>query len=176
MKYPADKALGEKMPERTDLEKLVRKLVAINNIRTPLSSLYQKEKKIEGEYARGIYNLLMQAGHKADLGNSVIAYIEDEDKNKARGMEEGIKEFSKKYPKYGKILKNIVKKKRKISEIHLRYDLKEGHTLADSEYVSVMRDLELTDQEATKIYPEFMSISERLRKKNKKEPRSILVG
>jgi len=164
------------MDKRSDLEKLVRKLVAINNIRTPLSSLYQKGKKTEGEYAQGIYNLLMQSGKKADLGNSIVAYIEDKDKKKARGMEAGIKEFSKKYPKYGQILKKIVKNKRKASEIHLRYDIKEGYILADSEYVSVIKDLGLTNQEAAHIYPELISISGRLRKKNKKGPRSILIG
>ncbi len=159
--------------ERTEPEKLVRKLVAINNLRIPFSSLYQKDKKIEKEYAHGISNYI---GQNADFGNSVTSYISKEDKQKARGMEDGIEEFSKKYPRHGKILKGLVEEKRAEKEVYLKYNLNNGYKLNDNEYVSVMRDIGLTDTEASVMFPMLMQISERLKKKKEKGLREILIG
>jgi hypothetical protein len=159
--------------ERTEPEKLVRKLVAINDLRIPFSSLYQKNKKIEKEYALGISDYV---GQKADLGNSVSAYIKKESKQKARGMEDGINEFTKQYPHYGKILQGIIEEKREKKEVYLNYGLNEGYKLNDNEYVSVMRDLGIAETEAPVIFPMLMSISDRLKKKQKPGLRDILVG
>jgi len=120
----------------------------------------------------GISDLVAQ---KFDIGKSVTAKIEQGDKQKARGMKEGIEKFGKKYPKYGRILLGFIEEKRTEREIHLKYDLNESYNLSDSEYVSVMRDLGLTEKEAAHLYPELMSVSERLRKR-KKGLRSILIG
>lgn len=159
--------------ERTESEKLVRKLVAMNNLRIPFSSLYQKNKKIEKNYALGISNYI---GNNADLGNSVTAYIKKEEKQKARGMEEGIAEFTKQYPRYGKILQGIVEEKRTENEVYLNYGLNEGYKLNDNEYVSVMRDIGLNDQESEAMFPMLRGISDRLKKKQKEGLREILIG
>jgi len=161
------------MEKRTEEEKVVRKLVAINNLRVPLSSLYQKAKNIEKEFALGIQGYVLG---KADFGNSVQALIEEEEKQKARGMRDGIAEFEKQYPRYGAILNGLIEEKRVEREIYLKYGLNENYTLADSEYVSVMRDIGLTDSEASHIFPELMSASYRLQKKKKEGLISILIG
>ena len=159
--------------EKTEPEKIVRKLVAMNDLRIPLSSLYQKNKKIEKEYALGISNYV---GQKADFGNSVTAYIEKTEKQKARGMEEGIEEFSKQYPRYGNILKGLIDEKRAKKEVYLNYCVNLGYKLNDNEYVSVMRDLGLSDEEASMMFPKLMDISARLKKKQKEGLREILIG
>jgi hypothetical protein len=159
--------------ERTEPEKLVRKLVAMNDLRIPLSSLYQKNKKIEKNYASGISNYV---GQTADFGNSVSAYIEKTEKQKARGMEDGIEEFSKQYPRYGNILKGLIDEKRAKSEVYLNYGLNQGYKLNDNEYISVMRDVGLTDEEASIMFPKLMDISARLKKKQKPGLRDILIG
>jgi hypothetical protein len=159
--------------ERTESEKLVRKLVAMNDLRIPFSSLYQKNKKFEKEYALGIS---AYAGQKADFGNSVTAYVSKDEKQKARGMEEGIAEFTKQYPRYGKILQGIVEEKRTENEVYLNYGLNEGYKLNDNEYVSVMRDIGLNDAEASVLFPTLMQVSERLKKKQKEGLREILIG
>jgi len=161
------------MEQRTEQEKIVRKLVAINNLKVPLSSLYQKAKKIENEFALGIQNYVLQ---KADFGNSIQAFVEDEEKQKARGMREGISEFEKQFPRYGRILNGLIEEKRTEREIYLKYGLNDGYTLADSEYVSVMRDIGLSDSEAAHVFPELMNASYRLQKKKKEGLRSILIG
>jgi hypothetical protein len=159
--------------ERTEPEKLVRKLVAMNDLRIPFSSLYQKNKKIEKEYALGISNYV---GQSADFGNSVSAYVEKTEKQKARGMEEGIEEFSKQYPRYGNILKGLIDEKRAKKEVYLNYCVKLGYKLNDNEYINVMRDIGLTDTEAEAMFPKLMDISARLKKKQKEGLREILVG
>jgi hypothetical protein len=159
--------------ERTEPEKLVRKLVAMNDLRIPFSSLYQKNKKIEKEYALGISNYV---GQSADFGNSVSANVEKTEKQKARGMEEGIEEFSKQYPRYGNILKGLIDEKRAKKEVYLNYCVNLGYKLNDNEYVSVMRDLGLTDEEAGIMFPKLMGISARLKKKQKEGLREILIG
>jgi hypothetical protein len=159
--------------EKTEPEKLVRKLVAMNDLRIPFSSLYQKNKKIEKEYALGISNYV---GQNADFGNSVSANVEKTEKQKARGMEEGIEEFSKQYPRYGNILKGLIDEKRAKKEVYLNYCVNLGYKLNDNEYVSVMRDLGLTDEEAGIMFPKLMGISARLKKKQKEGLREILIG
>jgi len=161
------------MDKRTEAEKAVRKLVAINDLKTPFSSLYQKAKKIENEFALGIQNYVAQG---ADFGNSIQARVEKEENQKARGMREGIAEFEKKYPRHGKILNGLIEEKRTEKEIYLRYDLNNGYNLADSEYVSVMRDIGLTDAEAGSMYSRLIEISSRLKKKKEEGLRSILIG
>ena len=161
------------MEQRTEQEKVVRKLVAINNLRVPLSSLYQKAKNIEKDFALGIQNYVLQ---KADFGNSIQAFIGDEEKQKARGMREGISEFEKQFPRYGRILNGLIEEKRTEREVYLKYGLNNSYTLADSEYVSVMRDIGLTDSEAAHIFPELISASYRLQKKKKEGLRDILIG
>ena len=159
--------------ERTEGEKLVRKLVAMNDLRIPLSSLYQKDKKIEKEYALGISNYI---GQNSALGNSVTAYVEKTTKQKARGMEEGIEAFTKQYPRYGKILKGLIEEERTKKENYLLYGLNDGYKLNDNEYVGVMRDIGLTDAEAEAMFPKLMDISSRLKKKQKEGLREILIG
>jgi hypothetical protein len=121
----------------------------------------------------GISNYI---GQKADLGNSVTAYVEKESKQKARGMEDGIEEFTKQYPHYGKILQGIIEEKREKKEVYLNYGLNDSYKLNDNEYVSVMRDLGIAETEASVMFPMLMQISGRLKKKQKPGLRDILIG
>ena len=160
--------------ERTDGEKAVRKLVATNDLRIPFSSIYQKIKKYEDTLASGIQGYVTE---KADLGNSVTAYVESKDKMVARGMRKGIDEFRKQYPNYGAILEGLIQEKRLEREVYLNYGINEGYKLHDNEYVSVIKDIAgLNDLEAAIIFPEIMRVSDRLKKKKKEGLRDILIG
>ena len=104
--------------ERTEPEKAVRKLIATNDLKIPFSSVYQKIKSFEDTLASGIQGYIAE---KADFGNSTIARVSYEDKMKARGMREGIKEFKAQYPRYGDILEGLIAEKRTEKEIYLSY-------------------------------------------------------
>jgi len=160
--------------ERTEGEKAVRKLVATNNLRIPFSSIYQKIKACEDNFAAGIQGYVNE---KVNFGNSATAIVEYKDKNAARGMRDGIDAFKTQYPKYGAILEGLIQEKRVKSETHLIYGLNEGYKLHDNEYVSIIKDVAgLNDSEAEIIFPEIMKVSERLNKKKKEGLRDILVG
>jgi len=160
--------------ERTDGEKAVRKLIATNDLRIPFSSIYQKIKACEDNFAAGIQGYVNE---KVNFGNSALASIEYKDKSVARGMRDGIEEFKAQYPKYGAILEGLIQEKRVKSETHLIYGLNEGYKLHDNEYVSIIKDIAgLNDCEAEAIFPEIMKVSERLKKKKKEGLRDILVG
>ena len=160
--------------EKTEPEKTVRKLIATNDLRIPFSSVYQKIKSFEYTLASGIQGYVAE---KSDFGNSVLANVSYEDKMKARGMREGIKEFKAQYPRYGAILEGLIAEKRTEKEVYLNYGFNDGYKLNDNEYVSVIRDVAgLNDLEAETMLPNILKVSERLKKKQKQGLREILIG
>ena len=164
--------------DRTEGESIVRKLIAVNDIRIPLSSWYQKGKKTEETYALGIKNYVAQ---KADFGNSVTVKIREEERLKTRGMTEGIEDFCKEYPTEGKILKAKIEAKRAEREVHLDYGLKEGCRISEGDYLTVLKDLGFSDEQANSAYPTLMEVTRKLqetkrsRLKTKDGLRSIVV-
>ncbi|MBI2046707.1 hypothetical protein HYT26_00890, partial [Candidatus Pacearchaeota archaeon] len=94
---------------------------------------------------------------------------------KARTQNEGIDEFCKKYPQYGKILNGLIEEKRMGRCNYLVYRLKEGYKLSEEDYVKVIRDLGFDEREAAAIYSHILSYSERVGKAGESNERTILL-
>jgi len=99
------------MPERTEVEKYVRWMIASRPYFTELLVALEIRDLEDLTKQRNLSPELLRS--KEELGNRVEARIEElEEEMKARTINEGIKVFSKKYPQYGKELREIIEEKR----------------------------------------------------------------
>jgi hypothetical protein len=154
------------------MENKVLELIAKDRLHIPMSSLDQKLKRAKTTSAKGIAG---QLGDAVYTGERVFAYVESEDKERARGTKEAIAEFSKEFPKYGTILAGKIAEKRVRSEEHLYFGINPGCKLTADDYIGVMTSLGLTEPTARSLYPDLMDISRKLQRA-KSESRSIIVG
>ena len=146
-------------------------MIATDRTDIPISSMSGKLKRMKPKMAVAIDF----EGCSSYQGERVYARIEHEEKEKARGMREGVDEFAKKFPQYGKILNGIIEEKRVERETHLYFGVQEGRRLTADDYMGVMRDLGFTESTARSLYPELMDISRNL-SRQRNEERSILIG
>ncbi|PIU76030.1 hypothetical protein COS75_01265 [Candidatus Pacearchaeota archaeon CG06_land_8_20_14_3_00_35_12] len=153
------------------MENQIVKLIAEDRLQVPMSSLEQKVRKSKMSDAKSIAEMI---GEKFD-GNRVYAFIEEEDKDRARGMKEAVAEFEQEFPKYGAILKGKINEKRKLSEKYLYFGLYDGCKLTSEDYLGVLQNIGLTERAARELYPELLNLSRKL-VKEKGEERSIIVG
>jgi len=160
------------MPERTEIEKFVRWLVASDILYRPLKSLGEKGLRRLDKTAKEISDLLKE---KEEAGERVFARVEKEEEEKARTLREAINAFKKEYPKYGEILETMIMEKRKKSNKYLVYGLQEGFKLGEEDYVRVMMDLKFERREASAVYPHIITVSERLKKDKVQAQRRILI-
>jgi len=153
------------------MENQIVKLIAEDRLQVPMSSLEQKVRKSKMSDAKSIAEMI---GEKFD-GNRVYAFVEEEDKDRARGMKEAVAEFEQEFPKYGAILKGKINEKRKLSEKYLYFGLYDGCKLTSEDYLGVLQNIGLTERAARELYPELLNLSRKL-VKGKGEERSIIVG
>ena len=161
------------MPERTEVEKYIRWLIASDIIYRPLKSLGEKGLRRLDKTAGEISDLLKD---EEEIGERVFAKIEKKDEEKARTLREGINAFKKRYPQYGEILENMIAEKRTKSNRYLTFGLREGFKLGEEDYVRVMMDLGFDRREASSVYPHVIAISERLKKAKVQAQRRILLS
>ncbi len=165
---------GNKMNElEQKVERQIIELVAVDRIDIPISSMSGKLKRRKPTTAKGI-NLTQYGGNFT--GERAYAFTETEDKMKARGMAEGIEQFSNQFPRYGDILKGIIAEKRVEKETHLYFGLNEGRRLTSEDYKSVMTDLGFSEGMAESLYTTLMDASRKISKARIDEERSILIG
>lgn len=156
-----------------ELERRVVRLVAMDRISKPISSISGKLKRRMPSFARDID----LSGYGGEFtGERVYARVEEEDKMKARGMREGIEVFSEKYPRHGEILKGIIAEKRVQREVHLYFGLREGRRVPAIDYQAVLCDMGFTEATARRLYPELVEISRNLVRKKNLEQGRILIG
>jgi len=162
----------EKMAQNEALERQVVELVAVDRIDILISSMSGKLKRAKPKLAGAID---LSAYDGSFSGERAYARVKSEDVERARGMREGVDEFSKKFPNYGKILEGLIQEKRKERETHLYFGLHEGRRLTSEDYMGVMRDLGFSEARAEGLYQELMEVSRHLSRKRDEE-RSVLVG
>ena len=153
------------------IERKIIELVAADRIDVPISSMSGKLKRRKPDMAQDID---IEFGQRYN-GDRVFAYIRDEDDRKARGTKEGIKLFTTKFPKYGRILKDYIDEERAIRERYLVFGMKENCLVTADDYRGIMMNLGFTAQTSERLYPELMNISRKLRKKRDEGLRSILI-
>ncbi|MDD5700306.1 MAG: hypothetical protein PHH00_03930 [Candidatus Nanoarchaeia archaeon] len=153
-------------------ERYVIKLVAMDRIEIPISSLSGKLKKGKPKFAAsipmpasGIYS-----------GERVYARVESEDLMKARKLKDAVADFVEKYPNHGKVLQGMIAEKRLKRETHMYFGTREGCKLTADDYIEVMTDLGFTETRARDLYPELMAVSQNLRKKRKEKERRVMIG
>lgn len=161
------------MPERTEIEKETRTLIATDILYKPFSSLGDKGKRRAEKHAKNITAFLKEGEEK---GERIFARIEKKDEEKARTLREGIDAFKKEYPKYGNLLEGCIAKKRMSLNKYLIYGLEGSFKLAEEDYVKVMMNLGFTRREANSVYPHILAISERLGKAVEQAERSMLIS
>jgi len=160
------------MVERTEIEKNVRRLIALDVLYKPFSSLGDKGKRRAEKTAKGIVELIKD---KDGTGERIFAKIEKKDIEKARTLREGINIFNKEYPNYGKILEGMIAKKRLKKNKYIVYGLVEGYKLGEEDYVRVMMDLGFDRREASSVYPHIIAVSEKLGKASEYAKREMLI-
>ncbi len=153
------------------MERKVLELIAQDRIHIPLSSMDQKLKKSKMGCASEIADLLKEEFD----GERSYAFVQYEDKSRARGMKEAIREFTEQYPRYGAILKGMIEEKRVMREKHLYFGMNQGCKLASEDYISAIVNIGLSGATARSLYPDLMDISRKL-SRARNEDRSVIVG
>ena len=154
-----------------EIERQIIELIATDRTDIPISSMSGKLKRMKPKMAQAIDF----EGRTSYQGERVYARVQYEEKEKARGMREGVEAFADRFPQYGKILNGIIEEKRVERETHLYFGLQEGRRLTADDYMGAMQNLGFTEGTAKSLYPELMDISRNLSKKRDEE-RSILIG
>jgi len=154
------------------MENKILELIAQDRLHIPMSSLDQKLKRAKNKEAKSIASIL---GKSRYSGERFYAFVESEDKERARGMKEAFAEFAKEFPKYGLILAGKIAEKRTIAEEHLYFGVKPNCRLTADDYMQVMTDLGLSETTSRALYPDLMNVSRKLAKA-RDEDRSIIVG
>ena len=158
-----------------DITKNIEDLVAYDSIKSAYSSFSQKAGRKVKDFAKGIYNDLAK-GEKIPEDSRIVAMISTETEMKARGTEEGIKAFTKKYPKYGNLLESYIDKERESTEIYLKFGLKEGCELPSAAYLRVFRDLGISSVDAYKVFSVTNEVISKLKKKKEDGLKSLLIN
>ena len=154
------------------MEQEIITLIARDRLEIPLSSMYQKIKKAKNKDAKGLAEIL---GESRFNGQRTYAFVESEDKERARGMKEAVAEFAAEFPKYGQILLEKVAEKRILAEEHLYFGVNTGCRLATDDYIEVIKSTGLSESVARGLYPDLINVSRKLAK-SREEERSVIVG
>ena len=80
------------------LERQLIEVIATDRIDKPISSMSGKLKRRKPKLAQAV-----ELPNDKYQGERVWARIDEEDKQKARGMKEGVEKFEEQFPKYGRI-------------------------------------------------------------------------
>ena len=154
------------------MEKNLIELITQDRIEIPLSSLYQKIKR---DKKRNAANISTSLKNNPFNGSRAYAFFEAEDKERARGVKEAVKEFTEEFPKYGAILNGKIAEKRVRSEEHVYFGMNPGCRLTAEDYIEVMESLGLSNNSARSLYPDLIDLSRKL-SRAREEERSIIVG
>ena len=154
------------------MEQEIIRLIARDRLEIPLSSMYHKVKKVKKS---GAQTLAERLGDARFSGERTYAFVESEDKERARGMKEAVAEFTAEHPKYGAILLGKIAEKRVVAEEHIYFGVNPGCRLTADDYVGVMQSLGLSESVARSLYPDLINVSRKLAKAREEE-RSVIVG
>ena len=152
------------------LERQMIEIIATDRIDKPISSMSGKLKRRKPKLAKAVG----LPGNKYE-GERVWARVDEEDKQKTRGMKEGIEKFEENFPRYGKILRGYIEEQRTVRERYLVFGMNDGCRITSKDYIGVMQNLGFSPAIAERLYPELMDISHKLKRKRDETERSILI-
>jgi hypothetical protein len=147
-------------------------LIARDRLEIPLSAIHQRNRRVKTSEAKTLADSL---GNERYESERVYAFVESEDKMRARGMKEAFAEFCELYPRHGSILKGLVEDKRITAENHLYFGVHNGSRLTTADYLSAIQSTGISEQVARNLYPDLLKVSRKL-SGEREEERSIIVG
>src|SRR3989344_1965558 len=130
------------------MESEIIQLIARDRLEIPLSSMYQKVKRVKKKDAG---NLAEKLGSAQFAGERTYAFVESEDKERARGMKEAI------------------------AEEHLYFGVNPGCRLTTDDYITALQSTGLSEKVSRELYPDLIKVSRKLAKASE-EKRSVIVG
>jgi hypothetical protein len=152
------------------IEKQLIEIIATDRMDIPISSMSGKLKRRKPKLAQAVD----LNGRKSFSGDRAYARVKETDREKARGMKEGIAKFADNFPKYGRILQGYIDEQRTIREKHLYFGMNDGCRLTTADYIGVLTSLGFSESVAEGLYPELIDISRNMSRKRDEE-RSIMV-
>ena len=155
------------------IEKNIEDLIAYDRIKSLYSSFSQRAERREKDLAYGIYNQIAR-DEKIPTDSKVFASITDITESNARGMKDGMQEFKKRYPDYGKILEGLIEEKRDEREVYLNFGIA-GKELPDAAYLRTFRDLGIDSEGAHKVYATVEIFESIKKKKQDNNARKLLI-
>ena len=154
-----------------DLERQIIEIIATDRIDKPISSMSGKLKRAKPRLAK----LIELAPGDSFEGDRTYARVDTSNRDKARGMRQGIEAFKELHPRYGTILEGLIAEQRVASETHLYFGMNENCRITADDYIGVMMEIGFTEAIAKRLYPELMDISRNLARKRDETERSILI-
>ena len=153
------------------IEQKVLRLIALDRLHAPVSSMEGKFKRRQEKIANSIE--LEKSGYR---GERVHAKIVVEDQLKTRRIGDAVAEFCEKYPEEGKILTQIIEDERSESETHLYFGMNTACKLTAEDYIAIMMDLGMSEAQARALYQPLMDYSRTLAKQRQEGDRSLTLG
>ncbi len=149
-----------------DIEKLIAYKV-ITSITGTISDRAKRKYERLGKEASERF----KANQEIPDTSGLIGKLDWSDKavSAARKISLGIQEFSNRYPEYGKILEETIKKHRKVRRAYLEFGLKEGKKLDKEIYIEIIKEVieGISNENALKFYNVLVEIDKELQKKKK---------
>lgn len=147
--------------ERTEVEELVRELVALDIMWRELKSLGDKGDRRAKKLAAKIAGAIKE---EANIGPRVFARFEPDEHEKARTLREAVDKFKEDYPEQGQILEGYIKAVRMVKDTNLVYGLVAGSSLEPEAYRRALRGLRpdrkpMPDKLASALYPPVIDLA-----------------
>jgi len=156
-----------------ELERQIINLVATDRLYRPSSSF---DGKLERRRPKLAQSIASYDGFDGEFqGDRAYARLVTEDRNKARDVSAGIRDFTEANPEQGAILQDYINKSRKSRERHLYFGMNDGCRVAHEDYMAVLTNMGLSEQRAEQYLAVAMDISRNLQKNSGDEERSVIV-
>ncbi|PLW80071.1 hypothetical protein C0585_04095 [Candidatus Woesearchaeota archaeon] len=149
-------------------------LIAYSNIKSSLDSFAKRADRVVKPLASSTYERLTK-GQNISENSGIIADYRFEDKDKARTLTEGIKEFKARFPEYGSKLQDIIDETRKTKKRYVNFGLEQGFELPNEIYIDALRKIGIQESRLKSTYNSVMAMSDVLAKKKKEGLTELLI-
>lgn len=162
--------------EKTKLEEIIEKMIALKRITSPTGIISDRAKRKYDDQVKEAYGRLKNKD-KFSESSIIGADLDWYDDTRQRGMALGLREFEKKYPEYGKILRNIIAKHREGRRAHINFYLKPDQDLPSEFYINAIMSLgdEFDRLRAEKLYGALNEFFDKLGKEKEPGKYSVLL-
>jgi hypothetical protein len=162
------------MAYKTNLTRETEQLVAYHTIKRGFDVMAKRADRKVKPLALSVYDRLTKK-QKFSKGSIVTADYRFLEQEKARTLTEGIKEFSQRFPEYGKTLKGIIKETRTTKKRYLEFGINPGYEIADLTYIAALEDIGIKEENLSRTFETVMDISDLLKGKREEGINEMLI-